>query len=134
MFKWLKSKERLTVQEKIKRSLSEVEKEFIKAILILDREGVCLYSKVRDERIKDEEFPLLISLVERSKRAVEELIIPSKGLASLEFKLGNLRLFIVEGRDGYAIAVVDEGVKKVVVRKFEELLRKKLEELKEITS
>ncbi|MEO2068137.1 MAG: hypothetical protein ABGX27_01330 [Desulfurobacteriaceae bacterium] len=141
--KWFFEKGKENIPQRIDYIFSDLrKKDFLEILMVFDEKGVCVYSIVKDCFFQEEDAQNLLNLFRLSDRVITEsisenaLILLKKLLnyevSSINVKFGAFRLWLIKSSKYYLIAIVDEMLKELNVRNFENLLLQKLSELERL--
>jgi len=137
---WFVSRRSKNVVHELKKILAPLEKNYVKAIILLDERGVELYSYPDDDFSK-KDLQGFLNLFFASEKVVdqafkeEELTICRNFLnyyvSSIIIKFGIYRIYLVNNRKFFLLYVIDEGMISPKLSEIERNLIEKLEEIKE---
>ena len=112
--KWFHSRKKYNVPQRIDKLFSDLKKDFLRILLVLDQRGVNIYAIAEDSFFREEDTQALLNLFRLSEKLVTEsinensLVLLKKLLqyevSSINVKFGTFRLWLVKSDKYYLIA------------------------------
>lgn len=128
------------VSQQLKDIFSSLEKDFVKAIVLLDERGVELYSYPERSCFHEKDLQGFLNLFFYSEKIINQsfddgnLVVFRNFLnyfvSSIIVKFGTYRIYLISNSKFFLLCILDEGIKPSKIEKIEKTLIKKLEELK----
>jgi len=129
------------VSQQLKEIFSSLEKDYVKAIILLDEKGAELYSYPERSFFHKKDLQGFLNLFSYSEKIINQsfddgnLIVFRNFLnyfvSSIIVKFGTYRIYLANNKKFFLLCMLDEGIKANKIEKVEKTLIRKLEELKE---
>ncbi|GAB6075440.1 hypothetical protein [Desulfurobacterium crinifex] len=143
LFNWNREDNMRNIPEEIEKLFAKLtKKDFLKAIVVFDEEGIIIYSINRSSLFLDKDVQMLFNLFRNTEKIISESIrndrvVLFKNLlhyrvSLINVKFGVFRLWFVKSQNYYLVAITDESEKSINMEEFEDLLCEKLKELEEL--
>jgi lipoate-protein ligase A len=143
LFNWNREDNMRNIPEEIEKLFAKlIKKDFLKAIVVFDEEGIIIYSINRSSLFLDKDVQMLFNLFRNTEKIISESIrndrvVLFKNLlhyrvSLINVKFGVFRLWFVKSQNYYLVAITDESEKSINMEEFEDLLCEKLKELEEL--
>ena len=143
LFNWNREDNMRNIPEEIEKLFAKlIKKDFLKAIVVFDEEGIILYSINRSNLFLDKDVQMLFNLFGNTEKIIFESIrndrvVLFKNLlhyrvSLINVKFGIFRLWFVKSPNYYLVAITDESEKSINMEEFEDLLCERLKELEEL--
>jgi lipoate-protein ligase A len=143
LFNWNREDNMRNIPEEIEKLFAKLtKKDFLKAIVVFDEEGIIIYSINRSSLFLDKDVQMLFNLFRNTEKIISESIrndrvVLFKNLlhyrvSLINVKFGIFRLWFVKSPNYYLVAITDESEKSINMEEFEDLLCERLKELEEL--
>jgi len=143
LFNWNREDNMRNIPEEIEKLFAKLtKKDFLKAIVVFDEEGIIIYSINRSSLFLDKDVQMLFNLFRNTEKIISESIrndrvVLFKNLlhyrvSLINVKFGVFRLWFVKSQNYYLVAITDESEKSINMEEFEDLLCERLKELEEL--